>query len=167
MIPGEIRFASGDIDMNVGRATVSMEVANSGDRPIQVGSHYHFAEANDACVRPRCRTRFPAEYRPRHGGAFRAGPDPDGRTGGAGWRTPRIRLSGPGDGGLMKISRQAYAEMFGPTTGDRGAPGRHRPVGTGRADFTVYGEEVKFGGGKVIRDGMGQARAWPPRWPTP
>lgn len=48
MIPGEIRFASGDIEMNAGRATVSMEVANSGDRPIQVGSHYHFAEANDA-----------------------------------------------------------------------------------------------------------------------
>ncbi|PXX50603.1 urease subunit beta [Aquitalea magnusonii] len=48
MIPGEIRFASGDIEMNVGRATISMEVANSGDRPIQVGSHYHFAEANDA-----------------------------------------------------------------------------------------------------------------------
>ncbi|WP_199054860.1 urease subunit beta [Aquitalea sp. ASV15] len=48
MIPGEIRFASGDIEMNVGRATISVEVANSGDRPIQVGSHYHFAEANDA-----------------------------------------------------------------------------------------------------------------------
>jgi urease subunit beta len=41
--------------MNVGRATVSMEVANSGDRPIQVGSHYHFAEANDAC----CSTALP------------------------------------------------------------------------------------------------------------
>ncbi|QBJ76729.1 urease subunit beta [Aquitalea sp. USM4] len=48
MIPGEIRFASGDIEMNVGRATLQLEVANSGDRPIQVGSHYHFAEANDA-----------------------------------------------------------------------------------------------------------------------
>ena len=48
MIPGEIRAASGDIDMNVGRKTVTIEVSNSGDRPIQVGSHYHFFETNPA-----------------------------------------------------------------------------------------------------------------------
>ncbi|EHP44029.1 urease subunit alpha [Cupriavidus basilensis OR16] len=58
----------------------------------------------------------------------------------------------------VKISRQAYAEMFGPTTGDR-----LRLADTGliievEKDFTVYGEEVKFGGGKVIRDGMGQSQ---------
>ncbi|MFZ6648121.1 urease subunit alpha [Undibacterium sp. TJN25] len=58
----------------------------------------------------------------------------------------------------MKISRQAYAEMFGPTTGDR-----IRLADTGlfieiEKDFAVYGEEVKFGGGKVIRDGMGQSQ---------
>ena len=57
MIPGEIRFASGDIEMNAGRATVSMEVANSGDRPIQVGSHYHFAETNDALLFDRAAAR--------------------------------------------------------------------------------------------------------------
>ena len=48
MIPGEYVLADGDIDANVGRRTVELEVANTGDRPIQVGSHFHFFEANRA-----------------------------------------------------------------------------------------------------------------------
>ncbi|ATG89576.1 urease subunit beta [Methylomonas koyamae] len=48
MIPGEIFPAAGDIELNAGRATVKVLVANSGDRPIQVGSHYHFYETNPA-----------------------------------------------------------------------------------------------------------------------
>lgn len=48
MIPGEMFITDDDIELNVGRATLSMEVANTGDRPIQVGSHYHFAETNPA-----------------------------------------------------------------------------------------------------------------------
>ena len=48
MIPGELRVAPGEIELNVGRATVTVEVTNSGDRPIQVGSHYHFFETNEA-----------------------------------------------------------------------------------------------------------------------
>jgi urease subunit beta len=48
MIPGEIIVASGDIELNAGRQTVTLEVANTGDRPIQVGSHYHFFETNPA-----------------------------------------------------------------------------------------------------------------------
>lgn len=48
MIPGEIFPADGEIDLNAGRATVKVLVANSGDRPIQVGSHYHFYETNPA-----------------------------------------------------------------------------------------------------------------------
>ncbi|WP_291370924.1 urease subunit beta [Acinetobacter sp. UBA5934] len=48
MIPGEIFTPESDIEMNVGRETLKMTVANIGDRPIQVGSHFHFAEANDA-----------------------------------------------------------------------------------------------------------------------
>ena len=48
MIPGEIFPADGDIELNEGRATVKVLVANSGDRPIQVGSHYHFYETNPA-----------------------------------------------------------------------------------------------------------------------
>ncbi|MBF5039316.1 urease subunit beta [Methylophilus sp. 13] len=48
MIPGEMQVAAGDIELNVGRETVTLDVANTGDRPIQVGSHYHFYETNDA-----------------------------------------------------------------------------------------------------------------------
>ena len=48
MIPGEVLIADGEIELNAGRATVEIEVANTGDRPIQVGSHYHFFETNDA-----------------------------------------------------------------------------------------------------------------------
>ena len=48
MKPGEILLARGEIELNAGRRTVTLEVANTGDRPIQVGSHYHFFETNDA-----------------------------------------------------------------------------------------------------------------------
>ena len=58
----------------------------------------------------------------------------------------------------MKISRQAYAEMFGPTTGDRLRLADTELFASIEKDFTIYGEEVKFGGGKVIRDGMGQSQ---------
>jgi urease subunit beta len=47
MKPGEIIYADGAIELNVGRATVTLAVANTGDRPIQVGSHYHFYETNE------------------------------------------------------------------------------------------------------------------------
>ncbi|MES2671973.1 MAG: urease subunit beta [Pseudomonadota bacterium] len=46
MIPGELFVAPGDVELNVGRETVSVSVANTGDRPIQVGSHFHFFEVN-------------------------------------------------------------------------------------------------------------------------
>jgi urease subunit beta len=48
MIPGEMLIAPGDIELNAGRTTASLKVANTGDRPIQVGSHFHFFEANPA-----------------------------------------------------------------------------------------------------------------------
>ena len=48
MIPGEVFAAAGDIELNAGQKTLTIEVANSGDRPIQVGSHYHFYETNPA-----------------------------------------------------------------------------------------------------------------------
>jgi urease subunit beta len=48
VIPGEIKAAPGEISLNEKRKTVSLQVTNSGDRPIQVGSHYHFFEANEA-----------------------------------------------------------------------------------------------------------------------
>lgn len=48
MIPGEVITAAGDIELNVGAPTTTLKVANTGDRPIQVGSHYHFFETNEA-----------------------------------------------------------------------------------------------------------------------
>ncbi|HXP77516.1 MAG TPA: urease subunit beta [Stellaceae bacterium] len=48
MIPGEVIPRAGDIELNAGRATLTLKVSNTGDRPIQVGSHYHFYETNDA-----------------------------------------------------------------------------------------------------------------------
>ena len=57
MIPGEVITAAGDIELNKGAATVTLKVANSGDRPIQVGSHYHFFEANEGLVFDRGKAR--------------------------------------------------------------------------------------------------------------
>ena len=57
MIPGEYLIEEGDLTMNAGRKTLKMKVANSGDRPIQVGSHYHFYETNRALEFEREATR--------------------------------------------------------------------------------------------------------------
>ena len=57
MIPGEMIVAAGEIELNVGRKAVTVEIANSGDRPIQVGSHYHFYETNSALKFDRDKTR--------------------------------------------------------------------------------------------------------------
>ena len=57
MIPGEIFTAAGDIEINGGRPTVTLTVANTGDRPIQVGSHYHFYETNAALAFDREQAR--------------------------------------------------------------------------------------------------------------
>jgi len=57
MIPGEYIVKDGEIELNAGRATVTVEVANTGDRPVQVGSHYHFHETNPALSFDREKTR--------------------------------------------------------------------------------------------------------------
>ena len=57
MIPGEIFTASGEVELNQDRATVELAVANTGDRPIQVGSHYHFFETNRALTFDRAKAR--------------------------------------------------------------------------------------------------------------
>jgi urease subunit beta len=57
MIPGEMHIMDGEITLNAGRTTVSITVANTGDRPIQVGSHYHFYEVNDALTFEREKAR--------------------------------------------------------------------------------------------------------------
>ncbi|MEK1886520.1 MAG: urease subunit beta [Phyllobacterium sp.] len=57
MIPGEVIPAKGDIELNAGAGTVTLKVANTGDRPIQVGSHYHFFETNSALAFERDKAR--------------------------------------------------------------------------------------------------------------
>ena len=57
MIPGEVFPAPGEIELNAGQPTVTIEVANSGDRPVQVGSHYHFYETNPALTFEREKSR--------------------------------------------------------------------------------------------------------------
>lgn len=57
MIPGEIVTVPGEIELNAGAPTVTLKVANSGDRPIQVGSHYHFYETNEGLVFDREKAR--------------------------------------------------------------------------------------------------------------
>jgi urease subunit beta len=57
MIPGELFAAAGELDLNQGRPTIRLTVANGGDRPIQVGSHYHFFETNSALQFDRARAR--------------------------------------------------------------------------------------------------------------
>jgi urease subunit beta len=57
MIPGEVITQPGDIELNAGRTAITLTVANTGDRPIQVGSHYHFAETNPALKFDRIKAR--------------------------------------------------------------------------------------------------------------
>src|SRR5690606_19115709 len=73
---------------------------------------------------------------------------------GQGRRQDRQALSMP-----ARISRAVYADMYGPTTGDKVRLADTDLIIEVERDFTIYGEEVKFGGGKVIRDGMGQSQA--------
>ncbi len=160
MIPGEVITLDGDIELNAGQPRTTLVVANTGDRPIQVGSHYHFAETNPALqLRPRRRPRPAAGHRRRHRRAVRAGAVARGDPG-AVPRQPHVYgFRGDVMGALMtRITRRAYADMYGPTTGDRVRLADTELFIEVERDLTLYGEEVKFGGGKVIRDGMGQSQ---------
>ncbi len=57
MIPGEVIIKAGDVELNVGAKTVTLQIANTGDRPIQVGSHYHFFETNESLSFDRSKAR--------------------------------------------------------------------------------------------------------------
>ena len=167
-VPGEVMTQEGEIVFNEGAERVVLTVANTGDRPIQVGSHYHFFETNPALVlRAREGARHAPRYRARHGGAVRARLHPRGRARAAVRQARGLRLPPGRDGSALmtnarkpaSLPRSAYADMFGPTKGDRIRLADTALVIEVEKDFTTYGEEVKFGGGKVIRDGMGQRQA--------
>ena len=92
VVPGEFRTAEGEIELNAGRRTLTLVVRNTGDRPVQIGSHFHFFEVNDALdFDRRRRLRDAARRAGRHGGAVRAGRRARGRPGGAGRQPLRLR----------------------------------------------------------------------------
>ena len=94
MVPGEIISAAGDIEINAGRQVTTLSVANTGDRPIQVGSHYHFAETNGALKFDREQgARLSLGHCRRHGGALRARPDAGGHPGGLCRPAPCLGIS--------------------------------------------------------------------------
>ena len=172
MIPGEIKAAPGEIELNKGRNPITIEVANTGDRPIQVGSHYHFFETNEALKFDRKRTkgmrldiaagtavRFePGQSRTVRLTPYMGGRESHGFQAKVSGKLGPIAKVGPSNEGPTRISRSAYVHMFGPTTGDKVRLADTDLFIEVEKDHTTYGEEVKFGGGKVIRDGMGQSQ---------
>ena len=145
-------------------------MTNRGDRPIQVGSHYPFAETNRALVFDRAprygmRLDIPAGTAVR----FEPGETKTVRSSRSAARascaaaTPgravaQARRTGSGTCHEPPHRPAALRRHFGPTTGDRVRLGDTALVAEVERDFAVYGDECKFGGGKVLRDGMGQAR---------
>ncbi len=165
MIPGELFIEPGEIELNKGRRIFTLTVSNTGDRPIQVGSHYHFFETNPALKFDRKKARgMRLDIAAGTAVRFEPGQSRDvnlvrGRRQADDVRLPQ-RNYGKTLGGQpcrRKSARNIYADMFGPTTGDRVRLADTDLIIEVEKDFTVYGEEVKFGGGKVIRDGMGQS----------
>ena len=147
MIPGELMPADGDITLNAGAEVLSITVANTGDRPVQVGSHYHFAETNPALDFDRAAARG-MRLDIAAGTAVRFEP-------GQRREVTLVPLSGGRrvfgfNQQIMEASdaeadfRAAYADMYGPTTGDRLRLADTDLIIEVESDFTTYGEEVKF-----------------------
>ncbi|MEA5454094.1 urease subunit alpha [Sinomonas sp. JGH33] len=194
VVPGQTLPAAGEIVLNAGRPVTELDVTNTGDRPIQVGSHYHFAETNEALDFDRDAARgrrldIPAgtavRFEPgdrktvrlvplggnrevyglrnltdgpldaNDDGAVAAGAAAAGSAAAGGEAAPSSAPSGEALPNRA-IPRAQYAQLYGPTTGDRVRLGDTGLFAEVEWDLTTYGEEVVFGGGKVLRDGMGQ-----------
>nr|ATD84003.1 urease [Aldrovanda vesiculosa] len=198
-IPGELRCGVGNISLNTGRRAVILKVTNTGDRPIQIGSHYHFIEANPCLVFDRRRafgmrlnipagtaTRFEpgdvksvilvsigGKRRIRGGNNIADGCVESGTVEAVmhgvhskGFRhldeeNAREGVTGRDLTFTVTISLETYASMYGPTAGNRIRLGDTDLFAEIERDLTVYGDECVFGGGKVLRDGMGQASGYP------
>ncbi|KAF2765448.1 urease [Teratosphaeria nubilosa] len=191
--PGTVVAVKGEksrIVMNEGRKRIRLKVTSRGDRPIQVGSHYHFVEVNPKLEFDRVRAHgFRLNIAAGTSVRFEPG---DAKTvtlvqiggkqvikGGNGLATGSIHdesiarnvVHRMQEGGFLHVpepardqaldpfslSREDYIAIFGPTTGDRVRLGATDLWVKVEKDFTVYGDECSFGGGKTIRDGMGQA----------
>lgn len=189
-LPGAIIAKKERIIINRGRERIRLKVTNNGDRPIQVGSHYHFPETNKALAFDRVKAIHKRLDIPA-GTAVRFEPG-DTKTvtlcsisgekcpKGGNIISPIIAIDLMcGDSELIDtkklkgfahvpepdaplvhedtdMGREEYISMFGPTVGDRIRLGDTSLWIKIERDSAVYGDEVKFGGGKAIRDGMGQ-----------
>ncbi|KAK3075197.1 Urease [Teratosphaeriaceae sp. CCFEE 6253] len=191
-MPGAIVAVKGDkgrIVLSEGRKRIKLKVTSKGDRPIQVGSHYHFIEVNPKLEFDRIRSRgFRLDIAAGTSVRFEPG---DSKTvtlvqiggkqvikGGNGLATGNIHDDSVGKGILQRLqeggflhkeepasdqkldpfsmAREAYVAMFGPTVGDRVRLGSTDLWIKVEKDYTNHGDEETFGGGKSIRDGMGQ-----------
>jgi urease len=189
--PGAILVSDdlGAIEINPGRSLIELAVTNSGDRPIQVGSHYHFSETNKALVFDRAKG-FGRRLNVPSGSAVRFEPGESKTVTLVEIAGEKIVVSGnklingpatadrldeflkrvtergfgheatgkpavPGE--PLRIERSEYAELYGPTAGDKIVLGDTTLIAEVERDLTAYGDECKFGGGKVLREGMGQA----------
>ncbi|KAI9140348.1 urease [Paraphysoderma sedebokerense] len=193
LAPGEFIVKPGKVTLCPHRRRVSIPVKNTGERPIQVGSHYHFIETNKFLVFDRAlaygmRLDIPAGTAVR----FEAGEEKTVNlveiggskiiSGGNGIASGTVDLDPKvvrelvenvkrlGFGyekfaGVERIprpfelDRKVYADMFGPTVGDRVRLGDTSLFIEIEKDYTRYGDECKFGGGKVLREGMGQSNS--------
>ena len=190
-MPGAVvPVKSGRIGLNAGRKRIALRVTSTGDRPIQVGSHYHFIETNPHLAFDRWKAygfrldiaagtsiRFEpgdsktvtlveiAGHRVIQGGnGIASGPVDVSR---AEEIMSRLRQGGfahqpepDADSARIEVAsmaRAAYVTMFGPTTGDRVRLGATELWIEVERDLVGYGDECKFGGGKTLREGMGQA----------
>ncbi len=178
---GEYKIKAGKMALNAGRCVQTIAVLNTGDRPIQIGSHYHFFEVNAALSFDR---ELTLGYRLNiiSGTAVRFEPGQTrevelvaiaGRQhiyGFSGKVMGSAEVKNTTATSQKSIDRRIHAEHFGPTTGDKVRLAdtdlwlevEHdlTNVADHRSDTDAIsvGEEVKFGGGKVIRDGMGQSQ---------
>ena len=199
VIPGQMLISPTlpDIEINPSRSLIELCVTNTGDRPIQVGSHYPFLETNAALVFDR-KLSLGRRLNVPSGASVRFEPGErktvtlvslggnnnvvcgNGLTGGvasmANWpeieKRMNIRDGGYGNvvtttgssssvadvprGMANIISRSAYADAYGPTVGDCVRLGDTTLIARIEKDYTHYGDECKFGGGKSLREGMGQ-----------
>ncbi|PTU23296.1 hypothetical protein P175DRAFT_0555945 [Aspergillus ochraceoroseus IBT 24754] len=192
-VPGAVIPVKNErIALNDGRKRIKLKVTSKGDRPIQVGSHYHFIETNPQLYFDRIRAYgyrldIPAGTSVRfepgdtktvtlveiagnkviHGGNFLASGKVDLSR--VDEIMQRLQVEGfahvpepTADSALVApftMDREAYARLFGPTTGDLVRLGLTNLWVRVEKDHTSYGDECTFGGGKTIREGMGQASA--------
>lgn len=188
VVPGRVVTQGPDIEINAGRSLIELSVKNTGDRPIQVGSHYAFIETNKALEFDR-RAAIGRRLNVASGASVRFEPGETKRVtlvdiggsrnvvtgnlltngsadGDAEAIMQRVKAGGfadapskepPTAGKAMVMDRRDYADMYGPTVGDKVVLGDTCLEIRIEKDYAVPGDECKFGGGKSLREGMGQA----------